>query len=85
MDAVTRVATILEDIKRTRAERVLRARLLTVAILFKVWPALDHFRRRRPARPLLLVLNIGAALPFKARLTDANAITERFTTREHVV
>ena len=70
--------------ERPRAERVLRAAVHAVRILrgevrieLLERLALLHFGRRKPLRPMLLVVDLGLAGPGEAGLADADAVAER--------
>jgi hypothetical protein len=47
--------------------------------------ALDHLRRRRPVRPLLLVGDVHQPLPLKTVAADADAVADRATARLHQI
>ena len=76
MDAVAGVLAVLVDVERARAERIGEAAGLAVLPFHQFRLALDHFRRRRPDRPFLAVLDVGAAGPAEAVLADADAVAD---------
>ena len=67
VDAVDRLA----EIERARAQRVAGA---AGHEPWKIRLALDHFRRRRPIRPLRLLGYLHQPRPLKAVAPDADAV-----------
>src|ERR1700722_6853896 len=78
VDAIDRVA----EIHGARAQRIARA---TGHEARQVGLARDHFRGRRPIRPLGLARHRLGARPGEAVAADADAIAERLAVAEHVV
>jgi hypothetical protein len=77
VDAVERVFLALEDIERTRAERIVETRrhaAIVGAVFGELGLAGDHLVRRRPFRPLPLVLDFAAPGPGEARAAEADAV-----------
>ena len=79
------VLAVLVDVERARAERVVEAARLAAAPFHQLRLAGDHLLRRRPGRPFLAVLDVGAARPAEAVLADADAVAQRVAARLHPV
>src|SRR5262249_23217689 len=80
VDAVERILVTLPQIKRACAERVARSArhpepaLQLAHVRHQLGLAREHFLRRIPVRPLLLVVHIGGARPAEALAPDADPV-----------
>ena len=83
VDAIAGVLVVLVDVQRARAERIVEAAGLAVAPFLQFRLAGDHLGRRRPDRPFLAVLDVGAARPAEAVAADADAVADRLAARLH--
>src|SRR5690606_1691759 len=76
VDAVERVAIALENVKRSRTERVAEARLHAVAIGLELRLTGNHLCRRCPGRPGLLIGDPPLSAPGEALSADADAVAD---------
>src|SRR5690606_28239731 len=85
VNAVERIAAILEDVERAGTERIIDAAGLAVPPLFQFRLALDHRRGGRPGRPFALELDDAAPRPAEPIPAKADAIAHRLPALADVV
>src|SRR5687768_1650900 len=85
VDAVDRILVALVEIKRARAERIVRSAWLTTSPLPGAGLAGDHLGGWRPGRPLGRASNTHDACPSEALSADAYSIPDRLLARLHQV
>src|SRR5690349_12731328 len=77
MDAVDRILITFVEIKRARAERIVRAARHAASPFARLLVTLDHFGRWRPSRPFRHAADADDTRPAEAVPADADAIADR--------